>query len=116
MKQTLPITNNREFAKIYKRGRYIPGRYVVLHYLKNRSETNRLGVTTGKKIKGSVSRNRMRRLLRETYRLREEDIKTGYDIILLGRDNPEGLKLEKVDKDVVYLFKKAGLWSDNHGL
>jgi ribonuclease P protein component len=115
MKNTLPLRLNYEFTKVYRRGSYFSGRYVVLHCIRNGKKANRLGVTTSKKVKGSVSRNRMRRLLRESYRLREYSIKPGYDIVLLGRENPEGLKQDQIDREVVYLFKKAGIWITETG-
>lgn len=105
------IRFNYEFSRIYRKGSYLPGKYVVLHFIPAKRPYNRIGITTGKKVKGSISRNRMRRLLRETYRLREPSLKKGYDIILLGRENPEDIKRDRIDKDVVYLFKKAGIWN-----
>lgn len=110
MSKIQTIRFNYEFSRIYRRGNYIPGKYVVLHYTPNKKDNNRIGITTGKKVRGSISRNRMRRLLRETYRLREPYLKKGYDIILLGRDNPGDIKQDRIDKDVVYLFKRAGIW------
>ena len=112
MSKVQSIRFNYEFSRIYRRGSYIPGKYVVLHYMPNRRNYNRIGISTGKKIRGSISRNRMRRLIRETFRLREPDLKKGFDIILLGRENPGDIKRERIDKDVVYLFKRAGIWQE----
>lgn len=112
MKFTSPLRFNYEFGKVYKKGRYLPGRYLVLHFIRHGRDYSRLGVTTGKKVRGSVQRNRMRRLMRECYRLNEASIKRGYDIVLLGRDDPQDVKLASVERDFIYLFKKAGIWED----
>lgn len=112
MKFTSSLRFNYEFGKVYKKGRYLPGRYLVLHFIRHGRDYSRLGVTTGKKVRGSVQRNRMRRLMRECYRLNEANIRTGYDIVLLGRDDPKDVKLASVERDFIYLFKKAGLWED----
>jgi len=112
MSKMQSIRFNYEFSRIYRRGNYIPGKYVVLHYMPNKKGINRIGITTGKKVRGSISRNRMRRLLRETFRLREPYLKKGYDIILLGRENPGDIKQDRIDKDVIYLFKRAGIWDE----
>jgi len=112
MKFTSPLRFNYEFGKVYKKGRYLPGRYLVLHFIRHGRDYSRLGVTTGKKVKGSIQRNRMRRLMRECYRLNEPNIRKGYDIVLLGRDDPRDIKLDSVERDFIYLFKKAGIWED----
>lgn len=52
----------------------------------NRRSENRLGFKVGKKLAKATKRNRLRRLMRECYRLNEEHLKTGYDIILAARE------------------------------
>jgi ribonuclease P protein component len=109
MKFSAPLKFNYEFARIYRRGKYISGRYVVLHYISRPGQTNRIGVTTSKTIGGSVQRNRMRRLLRESYRLNEANIKRGYDIILLGRGGAPRITYDQVNREVLQTMKKAGI-------
>lgn len=112
MKFTFPLRFNYEFGKIYKKGRYLPGRYLVLHFVRHGKGYGRLGITTARKVRGSVQRNRIRRLLRESYRLNEDKIRKGFDIVLLGRDNAEGCKLDAIERDLVCLLKKAGIWEE----
>jgi ribonuclease P protein component len=112
MKNTSSLRFNYEFARVYRHGRYIPGRYMVLHFMRNRLPDNRLGITTGKKVKGSVTRNRIRRLMRESYRLQEINVKKGYDIVLLGRETPNEIKQAQMEKEFVHLMRKAQLWNE----
>ena len=113
MKFSVPLKFNYEFARIYRRGKYISGRYVVLHYISHSGGTNRVGVTTSRTIGGSVQRNRMRRLLRESYRLNEPNIRKGYDIILLGRGGAPRITYAQVNKEVLHIMKKAGILYGN---
>ena len=113
MKFSVPLKFNYEFTRIYRRGKYISGRYVVLHYISHPGQTNRIGVTTSKAIGGSVQRNRMRRLLRESYRLNEANIKKGYDIILLGRGGAPRITYSQVNQEVLQAMKKAGILCEN---
>lgn len=111
MKSTVTLRSNRDFIRVYKRGRYLPGKYCVLHYMKNGRDHNRLGITTSRKVRGSVQRNRIRRLIRESYRLNEAGPKTGYDIVILGRETASKIGFDKMARDIIYLLKKAGIWS-----
>lgn len=109
MKQTQPLRMNYEFSRVYQKGRYLSGRHVVLHYLRRNGKINRLGVTASRKINGSVKRNRLKRLLRESYRLIEPDVLTGYDLILVGRESQELPNLHLLHPEVCHLLRRAGL-------
>lgn len=101
---------NREFGRVYRKGRFIPGRVAVLHIWKRSDgRCTRLGVTTSREVKGAVRRNRMRRLLRESFRLLSPDIPPGYDLVLVGRNVKESPTLAEVDREVRRLLRKAGL-------
>ena len=109
MKQTQTLRMNYEFSRVYQKGRYLSGRHVVLHYLKRNGKINRLGVTASRKVNGSVRRNRLKRLLRESYRLIETDLLTGYDLILVGRESQELPDLHLLHPEVCHLVRRAGL-------
>lgn len=114
MKQTQPLRMNYEFSRVYQKGRYVSGRYVVLHYLKRNGQVNRLGITASRKVNGSVRRNRIKRVLRASYQLIEDQVRPGYDLILVGRHQAELKKRDQVHPEVKRLFKKAGLLSSEN--
>jgi len=62
-----------------------------LYVMKNDLGINRLGITVGKKFGKSVKRNRMKRLIRENYRLYEEFVKKGYDLVFVARKKMQEL-------------------------
>lgn len=112
MKHTLTLRRNYEFARVYQKGQHVAGRLVVLHYLRRRRPGVRLGVTASRQVSGSVRRNRIKRLLRESYRLNEAHIRPGFDLILVGRASTEKPGLALVEQDMVRLLRRAGLWID----
>lgn len=110
VKLTQALRMNYEFSRVYHKGRYLSGRYVVLHYLRRPGRINRLGVTASRKIKGSVRRNRIKRLLRESYRLTEDQLAAGYDLILVGRETADKPDYKSVSRDVRRLLLKSGIF------
>lgn len=79
------LNKNSEFQRVYKKGRYKVGKYITIYILPNKMEINRIGITTGKRFGNSVQRNRMKRIIRESYRLSRESMKVGYDIVFVAR-------------------------------
>ena len=84
MKFSHSLKLNHIFQRLYRTGGYANG-YLVLYARKNRTDTNRVGITVGKKLGHAVVRNRVRRRLREVYRLNEDKFQPGWDIVVVAR-------------------------------
>jgi ribonuclease P protein component len=109
MKETKTLKLNRDFRRLYARGRSIASGYVVVYAMKNRLSYNRLGLTTGKTIGNAVRRNRARRLMRESYAHIEGIIEQGYDIVIVARSRIAGKACPQVQRDLEYAMRKSGL-------
>ncbi len=109
MRHTVAINRNGQFLRIYKKGSSLAGKYLVLYYRKNRNKGNGLGITVTKKIGKAVVRNRIRRLVKENYRLMEESIDMGYDIIFVARMKARYADFYTIRKAMEQLLKQAGL-------
>lgn len=103
------LRNKKNFSTIYKKGRSFGGRYVVLFCKRNNLGYNRLGFLASKKVGNSVVRNRARRLMKESFRKIEPNIKVGFDIILIARANIKDVKCDDVYKSMNSLIKKSGI-------
>ena len=86
MKQTISLNKNEQFLQVYKKGKRSYHPNFTLYYLQNGLSCNRLGIKTGKKLAGAVKRNRVRRLVKESYRLLESELLIGYDLIFAAKD------------------------------
>lgn len=106
MKKTTPINKNYEFARIYKKGKFFAGKYMVIYTQKNRFGANRLGITVSKKIGKSVKRNRTKRLIRESYRFCEDFIPAGLDIVFVARSVEKEYGFADIHKEMKFLLKK----------
>lgn len=98
-----------DFSAVYKKGRSVGERYIVLFYKKNGLPYNRIAFLASKKVGNSVERNRARRLIRENYRFLKDDIRTGYDIIFIARNTINGRKFSDIKKSMVGALLKSKL-------
>lgn len=85
------------------------GACLVVYAKKALKHENILGITVTKKLGNAVVRNRVRRLIRESYRLFENEIKKGYKIVVVARGRAVGADFYKIDADMRNLFKKLDL-------
>ena len=109
MNQTQTLKLNKEFKRLYYRGRCIPCRTVVVYMQKNKLGYCRLGLTCGKTVGKAVARNRAKRLMRESFRALLPKISGGYDIVIVARTRILGKKCDEVLKDVKYAFSKLDM-------
>lgn len=109
MKFTSPLKKNHEFKRLYNRGKSHAAPCVVVYCRRNGLAENRLGVTVSAKIGGAVVRNRIRRRYKEIYRLNEDKLQKGYDIVIVARMKSRFMKYRDLEAAVLLLFKKLNL-------
>ena len=97
MKYSESLKKNRDFQKVYRKGKSYANKYLVMYVLENGTSQNRLGISVSKKVGNSIVRHRLTRLIRESYRLHEERFRCGLDIIVIARIGAKG----KNYKDIV---------------
>jgi len=85
MQKAEMLKKNADFKKVYARGKSVVSPYVVLYYLKNGLAESRVGIAVSKKVGNSVTRNRAKRLIRESFRLCSFEIKPGHDLVFIAR-------------------------------
>ena len=83
--------------------------YLVLYARKNRTGTNRVGITVSKKLGKAHVRNRVRRRLREVYRLNEDKFQPGWDIVVVARSRAVEAKFSRLTESYLSLAAKAGI-------
>ena len=86
MKATLSLKKSADFQKILKKGNWYGGDLVSIYVIENSKKNNFLGIAVGKKGLNSVERNRIKRLIRESYRKIESNLKLGYNIVILWKN------------------------------
>lgn len=109
MKNTVSLKENHVFRRLYAKGRSAVCPVLVLYCRKNRQDTSRLGITVGTKLGHAVVRNKIRRHLREIYRLHEAEFIPGYDIVIVARGRSVHTRYAELEKQFLRLAKKLEL-------
>lgn len=109
MGQVVTLKRNYEFRRLYNKGLSAATGRIVIYCRKNRLSYNRLGITVSTKIGKAVTRNRIRRRLREIYRLSAPNHAAGYDIVIVARAKSSVSQYRELEADFIYLMKKLGI-------
>ena len=108
MKFSSSLKLNHIFQRLYRTSGQANA-YLVLYARRNRTATNRVGITVSKKLGKAHIRNRVRRRLREVYRLNEARFASGWDIVVVARTRAIQAPFEKLTDAYLSLAAKAGI-------
>lgn len=105
MKKTSMIRENYLFRRLYRKGKTQVTPCMAIYYRRG-GKGNRLGITTTKKIGKAVTRNRARRVILESYRLLEDKIPSGWDMVIVARTKSTNVKMQVVKTELEGFVKK----------
>lgn len=97
------LKKNRDFQIVYKKGKSLANRYLVMYILPNGTERNRIGISVSKKVGNSVVRHRVKRLIKESYRIQEERFSNGFDIVIIARQSAKTTTYADMESALVHL-------------
>ena len=103
------LKKNSDFRRLYSKGKSTVNPYLVVYCRRNRGDENRLGYTVSTKLGHAVVRNRVRRRLREIYRLNSPALKKGWDIVVVARAKCVGAEYEKLNSAFMDACEKLGI-------
>lgn len=109
MIKTVSLNENKLFKRLYYQGKSVAGQNIILYYMPGLKNKNRLGITISKKLGHAVIRNRVKRQIKEAYRLLEVRFITGFDIVIVARKAILNSNFHKIEHELQQLAKKAGI-------
>ena len=104
------LGGNRNYRYVYRRGKSYPSRNLVLIYLKGREQ--RFGFSVSSKVGNAVTRNRIRRYMREDVRRLRGQLRTG-KYIFIARPALKMAAHEELSRELQYLLRRAKLMKED---
>lgn len=111
MRKIKTLKKNYEFKNVLSKGKFYVGKYVIAYILNNNKSENYFGVAVSSKIGNAVKRNRVKRVIREAYRVNKDSIKKGFNIVILCKKDIsyDQYNFSDVNSDVISIFDRANL-------
>lgn len=111
MQGYVSLNLNRDFQRLYRRGKSAARPALVVYAAKNRVGVCRVGITTGKKIGNAVERNRSRRIIRAAFQsvLGNGCINGSWDIVFVARTRTKFQKSTQIERAMLDCFRELGV-------
>lgn len=109
------IKKSTEFQHVFKSGKWYSADVLMIYIVKNNQEFNKVGIAVGKKVSNrSTKRNRMKRLIKEAYRLNENSLQSGYNIVIVCKSGVDvgTINYDIVQSELMKCFEKANLLTE----
>ncbi len=114
LKRSLRLTKSSDFARIYRFGQKFQSLNLRLFFFRNKHNLSRFGFVVSKKqVSKIVTRNRVKRILRNEILASQKYIRPGFDILVLGKSGILKLSGAKLREELRNILKKTKLFA-NH--
>lgn len=107
---TATLKKNYEFRRLYAKGKSAVTHYLVVYARQARRSQRRVGFTVSNKLGKAVVRNRVRRRLREIYRLHEAEFVPGAELVVVARSRAVGAQYRQLERAMLDACKRLGVW------
>ena len=111
--ETERLRKDSDFRRVYKHGKSFANRYLVMYIMRNNLEYNRVGISVSKKVGKAIVRNKVKRRIRESFRLDvDKKIKSGYDIVFIARVAISDMQYNEINKSIARVAIKDAEYKD----
>jgi ribonuclease P protein component len=110
VKRRYRLRSNRQFQDVRRKGKSTGNHLLVLCYLPNNLEYSRFGISVSKRVGNAVTRNLVKRRLREALRIRIDTIQPGWDLVFIARNPIRHADYHQMDDACARLIRRAQLF------
>ena len=103
------LKSKKSFQFVYGKGRTVVDPMSVFYIVADQGDSLKIGLAVGKKLGCAVVRNRVKRLMRETFRMHQAQLKKGYHIVWVARQKLTKADLKTFERVFLRLVKRAAL-------
>lgn len=110
MQKVVSLKQNKDFLRLYYRGKSCAKPAIVVYAMKNRAGVCRMGITTSKKIGNAVERNRSRRVIKAAFSqvLSENALSGSWDFVFVARSKTKYVKSTKLALSLKECLEQVG--------
>lgn len=103
------LKSKKSFQLVYAKGRTVVDAMSVFYILPQEDDNVQIGLAVGKKLGCAVIRNRVKRLMREVFRIHQAELKKGYHIVWMARRKLTKADYKTFERVFLRLAKRAAL-------
>ncbi len=107
------LKKNSDFHTVYNHKRSAANRSLVMYFVENpenqENKINRIGISVSKRVGNSVVRHRIKRVVREIFRLNDAMFRKGLDIVIVARVEASRKDYRELEAAVMQLAERLGL-------
>lgn len=106
------LAKREDFQKVYQKGKSCANRLLVMYQIKRDDEgENRIGISVSKKVGNSIVRHRVKRLIKESWRLHKDEFYCGYDIVIIARTTAKGKSFKEMESALIHIARIQKIWN-----
>jgi len=109
-RKIVSLKKNYEFLRVYKKGSFFVGKFLILHVHPNRVGEKRIGVSISKKVGNSVKRNRIKRVIKENFREYYNTVDENKDYVFVARVGCSDATFTDIKREMKFLLKKLSVY------